>query len=118
MPDHTSPGFPVLNGEPLIPLAAVSGVLPAHRGSGHIGGQTVFRWITRGVRAVDGRVVRLEAVRLGSRWLTSAAAVGRFSAALTTPAIAPTSPTADPTTPSAPRRPTAAGRELDALGIC
>jgi hypothetical protein len=34
---------------------------------------TVFRWVTKGVRGV-----RLEAVRLGNRWLTSAEALQRF----------------------------------------
>jgi hypothetical protein len=112
MPGNTSTGLPLLNGEPLVSLTAAGLLLPAHRGPGRVGGPTVFRWITRGVRAVDGRVVRLEAVRVGSRWLTSTAAIQRFSAALSAPATTPMPPA-----PTRPSRPSSAGRELDALGI-
>jgi hypothetical protein len=112
MPGNTSTGLPLLNGEPLVSLTAAGLLLPAHRGPGRVGGPTIFRWITRGVRAVDGRVVRLEAVRVGSRWLTSAGAIQRFSAALTTPATTLAKPAPAPST-----RPSAAGRELDLLGI-
>lgn len=39
---------------------------------------TALRWVTRGVRGV-----RLEAVRLGGRWVTSLEALDRFAARLT-----------------------------------
>jgi hypothetical protein len=39
---------------------------------------TVHRWAFRGLPAGPGRRVRLEAVRRGSKWLTSRAAVERF----------------------------------------
>src|SRR5438132_94236 len=39
---------------------------------------TVFRWIVDGVRLPDGRRLRLEAARLGGRWLTSGPAIERF----------------------------------------
>ena len=44
---------------------------------------TIWRWALRGVLAIDGRRVKLEAVRLGGRWLTSREAIQRFSDALT-----------------------------------
>src|SRR4051812_40605845 len=48
---------------------------PVHTG-------TVIRWITRGVR-VRGQIVKLEALRLGGRWVTSTKALDRFMAKLT-----------------------------------
>jgi hypothetical protein len=52
--------------------------LPHGRGSRSIHPGTLRRWIHKGVRGV-----RLEAVRLGGRWMTSYEAVERFMAALT-----------------------------------
>jgi hypothetical protein len=43
----------------------------------------LWRWITEGVRLPDGSRVRLEAARLGGRWLTSEPALRRFLAAQT-----------------------------------
>jgi hypothetical protein len=43
----------------------------------------VFRWVTIGVPGPDGRRVKLEAVRVGGRWLTSVEAMKRFAARLT-----------------------------------
>jgi hypothetical protein len=43
----------------------------------------LLRWITKGSRSPDGRRVRLEAVRLGGRWITSREALTRFAEALT-----------------------------------
>ena len=82
--DHTPP----LNGEPALPLAqlAAKSNYPGQRGASRVHPATLTRWILRGARAVDGRTVKLEAVRLGSRWLSSEAALGRFVAALGTPA--------------------------------
>ena len=65
-----------------------------------------MRWITRGTRTPDGRVVKLEAVRAGSRWLTTAEAVGRYIERLT--------PEPSPTTAGA-RRP-AGGRAKPPAG--
>ncbi|HEY1190471.1 MAG TPA: hypothetical protein VGE74_22755 [Gemmata sp.] len=45
----------------------------------------VRRWIETGV-TVRGRVVRLQAVRLGGRYVTSAEAFARFTRACTAPA--------------------------------
>src|SRR4051812_10333093 len=47
---------------------------------------TMTRWILRGVVAPDGTRVRLDAVRLGGKWLTSLDALQRF-AERQTPAI-------------------------------
>lgn len=55
---------------------------PAHRGQ-RAWGSTIWRHITRGVIGPDGHPVRLEAARIGGRWLTSRAALARYMAALT-----------------------------------
>ena len=47
---------------------------------------TVIRWITHGV-SVNGKVIRLEAVRVGYPWKTSKEAVQRFFTDLTAAGI-------------------------------
>ena len=75
--------------EDLIPLPKVAAQFPGTRGATRINPATVYRWCTRGSRTPDGRVVRLEHVRVGSRVLTSREAVGRYVAALSS-SVAPT----------------------------
>jgi hypothetical protein len=72
-----------LTTEQLLPLAAAAALLPpGRRGKKtHIG--TLVRWIQNGVLLPSGERVRLEANRLGSRWLTSLQAIERFMAAQT-----------------------------------
>ncbi len=85
-------------------LSAAGRLFPAHRGEGTVDPSTVFRWVTKGGKTVGGQVVKLEAVRVGGRWLTSRAALARFVAALT--------PAADPTPkPLAPVSRTTAARQ-------
>jgi hypothetical protein len=73
---------------------------------------TVFRWVTKGVR-VNGQRTRLEAARVGLGWYTSHEALARFINTLSAaPAEAP------PRTPTARRKASErAARELDALGV-
>jgi hypothetical protein len=75
----------MLNEEPLISLTEAAGRFPGHRGANRLHPATLTRWILKGVNALDGRRVRLEAVRLGARWLTSEAALQRFADALSSP---------------------------------
>ena len=96
-------------------LSAAGRLFPAHRGPGTVDPSTVFRWVTVGGKTPDGALVKLEAVRVGGRWLTSRQAVARFVTSLT--------PTAVPTTPPPPRSATernrasaAAGRKLKEMG--
>ena len=77
---------------------------------------TLVRWITRGVKLADGRRVRLEAARVGAKFVTSKEAVLRFVAAQTE--------AGNPTGADAPRTPAArtrasekAAAELEAIGI-
>ena len=69
---------------------------------------TVFRWVTRGTRTTTGQIVKLEAVRVGGRWLTSRGAVARFVAALTEAADSTSAPT-----PPVSRNPAAHRRAND-----
>jgi hypothetical protein len=43
----------------------------------------LVRWISQGVKDGRGGVVRLEALRLGGQWVTSAEAIQRFAERLT-----------------------------------
>lgn len=100
-------------------LSATGRQYPAHHGPGRVDPSTVYRWVTKGIRAADGRVVKLEAARVGARWLTSRSAAVRFLTALTT-AAAPTSPTTVPVpiTPAARRRASEdAATELKKMGV-
>src|SRR5262245_24013204 len=85
-------------------LSAAGRLFPGHRGGTSVDPSTVFRWLTKGARAPGGQLVKLEAVRVGGRWLTSRGAVTRFVGALTA--------AADPGAVSAPtsRTPTARQR--------
>jgi hypothetical protein len=65
-----------------IPLKEACRIVPAARNGKQTHLSTLLRWIERGCKAKDGATVRLEAVRLGSRWMTSREALSRFAAAL------------------------------------
>lgn len=75
----------MLHEEPLISLSQAAARFPGHRGAKRLHPATLTRWILNGVKAVDGHRVKLEAIRLGARWLTSEAALQRFADALGTP---------------------------------
>ena len=95
-------------------LSAAGRLFPGHRANGAVDPSTVFRWRTKGMRTATGLVLKLEAVRVGGRWLTSRGAVARFVAALTAaadPSSAPTTTT--PHTPAARQR--AAEKAAEAL---
>ena len=75
--------------EQRISMPAAARGFPPHRQDKPVHPATIIRWITAGVKTKAGRVVRLEGVRCGSRWLTSRAAVERFMEAQTNDALAP-----------------------------
>jgi hypothetical protein len=52
--------------------------LPPFREGRPVSASTLFRWATKGVRLSDGSTLRLEAIRIGGRWLTSTEALDRF----------------------------------------
>lgn len=74
-------------------LKAYQECVPGHRGGSRCHTSTFIRWATKGVKAATGEVVKLRAVRIGSKWLTTdewfAAFVEATTAAHATPATAP-----------------------------
>jgi hypothetical protein len=78
---------------------------------------TITRWATKGVKLTDGRVIRLEAVKINGRLVTSRAALIRFISAQQDPP--PTEVTESSTRAETPaqRRASAsrASNELDGL---
>lgn len=72
-----------LTAEDVLSLAQAAALIPpARRGKKTCLG-TLIRWVNDGVPGPDGRKVRLEAIRLGNRWMTTRAALQRFAEALT-----------------------------------
>jgi hypothetical protein len=77
---------------------------------------TVYRWILKGLPGPDGVRVRLEGLRLGGRWVSSWAALQRFSER-TTPCL-DGEPAQTPRSASKRQRSSEkAQRELEKLGI-
>lgn len=102
--------------ESRITLAQAASRYPGSRGAARLHPATLTRHILRGVRALDGRIVRLEAERLGCRWFTSEAAMQRFATALAADPM-PTPPVQTPRSESARMKASAAaGRKLAAMG--
>jgi hypothetical protein len=105
-----------LTTETALPLAAAAKLVPPGRNGKCTHLSTLLRWITRGAKGPTGEVVRLEAVRLGARWLTSREALQRFAERLTPRLDA--SPAPAPRTPRQRARAAAkAGAELERAGI-
>jgi hypothetical protein len=103
----------MLTEETLISLSQAAARFPGHRGAERLHPATLTRWILKGVRAIDGRRVKLEATRLGCRWLTSEPALQRFADALS----APPADSAPPRTPTARQKASErADAELRAMG--
>ena len=70
--------------ETLRSFAEAAQRLPALRRSKPVNPSTLWRWTTRGVRARDGLIVRLESVKVGGTCCTSDEALLRFFHALST----------------------------------
>ena len=66
----------------LLTLPEAARLLPPYRHGRPVSVSCVSRWIRHGLRTPHGQV-RLEAFRLGRRWLTSIEALERFAAAQT-----------------------------------
>jgi hypothetical protein len=102
--------------EAIINLSQVTRNMPPGRNGKQPTKGCVMRWILRGSRGPDGSLVRLEAVRLGGRWVTSEQALQRFVEALT-PKLSE-DPSPNPRTAAKRQRASeAAGRELEKLGM-
>jgi hypothetical protein len=105
-----------LIGETLLSLTQAARRLPPGRSNRPVSLSCVLRWVLNGTPGPDGKRVRLDACRVGGRWLTSVEALQRFADLLT--------PQLDEGTVLTPRTPgkrrTAserASKELEAAGI-
>lgn len=104
-----------LTTEKAISLDEARAILPLGRGGKRVSPSCLWRWMLKGARAPGGRLVKLEGLRIGGRWVTSREALQRFAEALT-----PSFEDAEPSPkPAAARRKAAdrAGRQLEAMGI-
>ena len=99
--------FDLLN-ETSLSLSEAAKRVPPSRNTKHIHRTTLIRWITQGLNGI-----RLEAVRVGGRWITSVEAIQRFSDALTAAKLS----RATTQEPSQRRRVMQAEQELDEIGI-
>jgi hypothetical protein len=103
--------------ETMLGLPAAARRLPCFRSDRPVSPSTVWRWIKDGVRLANGRIIRLEAIRLGARWVTSAEALGRFVAAQTPDFEGAPTPAQPRTAGRRQRAADRAGAELARLGI-
>jgi hypothetical protein len=104
-----------LTTESILSLRDAAKLIPPARQGRPVSFQCILRWALEGAKAPSGERVKLEAVRLGGRWLTSREALQRFAEALTPRSDSPTSP---PRTLRQRRRAAErAERELEKLGI-
>ena len=69
--------------ENLVGLNEAARLLPPGRQGRPVSFSCVLRWIVNGLPGPDGTRVRLEAIRLGGRWLTSREALSRWADKLT-----------------------------------
>ncbi|MBL8800281.1 MAG: hypothetical protein JNM56_40745 [Planctomycetia bacterium] len=77
---------------------------------------TVLRWVLDGSPGPDGKRIKLEAVRMAGRWISSCAALQRWIAAQTP--LLEGEPTPVPRTPGKRQRASEkAGKQLDKVGI-
>jgi hypothetical protein len=104
-----------IRNETTISLNQVARMLPPGRRGRPVHLSCVLRWIVDGVRTPTGRV-RLEAVRIGSRWITSVEALERF-AARQTPDLESDRPALSRSPGTQRRAAERAGKKLESLGI-
>jgi hypothetical protein len=105
-----------ITSESPLSLSQATHLLPLSRQGRPVTLGCILRWILHGAKGPDGQRVRLEAIRLGGRWITSREALQRFAEALT-PRLS-NDPAPRSRTPR--RRQKASGRaasELEKLGI-
>lgn len=116
MPTDAAPILAEISSGLGLSLAQAARRLPSARQDRPVSTSCIWRWIAKGIRLTDGRIVKLEAARLAGRWLTSGPALERFLAAQTPNLDMPAAPA--PRSPGQRRRASKrAARELDRIGI-
>jgi hypothetical protein len=104
-----------LASETIIPLREVPKLLPSYRGGRPPSFQCALRWVLEGAKGPNGERVKLEALRVGGRYVTSKEALQRWAERLTPQTESTLAPTR---TPRQRRRAAEqAERELEAMGI-
>ena len=93
--------------ERLIPVEEVPSIVPPGRNGRPLHRSAVWRWVSKGLRDSGGVFVRLEAVMIGRRFVTSREALARFFARLT-PGSAGAEGQAAPSARGTPRESTVA----------
>ena len=91
--------------ETSLSLSQAARLLPHGRRGRPVTLSCVLRWVLDGLRGPSGDLVRLEALRLGGRWITSKEAIQRFAEKLT--------PSLGSVKPEAPRTPTQRSRAAE-----
>ncbi len=112
MTDSVSERIDRILTETPIGLSAAARLFGTFRGGQPTSPATLFRWCIQGVKLPDGRRVRLEHIRIGTRLMTSRAACIRFLEAQQSD---PTDSASTPPRVSPPKqrcRAEAAGRKL------
>lgn len=102
--------------EQLISIAEASRKFPNHRGVGTIRTTTIWRWINRGIRLPDGSILKLEALRVAGRWLTSTEAVTRFIERQNPSLVTSEPAKPSPKKPKRSSRAEAAAKRLEQMG--
>jgi hypothetical protein len=108
-----------INSEEVFPLRDATEIVPSNRRDKEgkpkpVSFQCILRWVEEGSIGPDGERVKLEAIRLGNRWLTSREALQRFAERLTP---APQTPATKRTVKQARTRCERAAQELERQGV-
>src|SRR5262249_14589463 len=102
--------------ESTITLVQAAAMLPPGRNGARPTLGCLVRWILCGAKSPTGERVRLEAVRVGARWITSREALNRFAQRLT-PQLDGEAPAAPRTSGERRKASERAARELEQMGI-
>ncbi|VTR94102.1 unnamed protein product [Gemmata massiliana] len=89
--------------------------VPGHRRGSRCHLSTGIRWITKGLKNTTGEVVKLRAIRFGTRWMTSDVWFEEFLAAFIPADISPSSEQAPLTPTQRKGAAAAASAELNTL---
>jgi len=73
----------IIINETTISLSQAARRLPPGRKGAPTSLACILRWVLAGSRGAGGQKVKLEAIRLGGRWITSVEALARFAERLT-----------------------------------
>lgn len=94
-------------------LTAIAKILPNAYSGKPVNIATVLRWVLTGIKLPDGTRVKLQAARLGGRWVSTPGAVKRFVMAQTPNGDSPPQPRPDRQRSAAAAR---AARKLSKAG--